>query len=75
MKAEDSQKENIHLLANMTAIRVGTSVVKNAMIKTAAHISAILNQMNADLQCTGGNYESLDYEICADKRHYRDRWF
>lgn len=66
MKAVDSRNGDTHSLANMTVIRAGTSVVKNAMIKTAAHISAILNQMNADLQCTGGNCESLDYKICTD---------
>ncbi len=50
MKAVDSRKGDTHSLANMTVIRADASVVKNAMIKTAAYISAILNQMNVGLQ-------------------------
>ena len=57
MKAVDSRKGNTHLLANMTVIRVGTSVAKNVMIKTAAYISVIPSLMNVDLQYTGGKYE------------------
>ena len=73
MKAVDSRKGNTHSLANMTVIRVDISVVRNVTIKIIVRIGVALNLMNADLQCTGGNHESLDYKICTDRWDYRSR--
>ena len=56
MKAVDSRKGNIHLLANTTVQKADISVVKNVTIKIIVRIGVALNLMNADLQCTDGPY-------------------
>ena len=57
MKAVDSRKGNIHSLANTTVQKADISVVKNVTIKIIVRIGVALNLMNADLQCTGWEYE------------------
>ena len=57
MKVVDSRKGNTHSLASAIVQKADISVVKNVMIKIIVRIGVNLNLINADLQCTGGEYE------------------